>query len=76
MIGGFPIGVVDRMNKTVLRDEWRTCVDCSAGFTVTVREQVFFQQKNLPLPKRCPACRARRRAAGQTFHSRQQPESR
>ena len=39
------------------------CVDCGSDFIFSPGEQVFFQQKGLSPPKRCPLCRAWRRVA-------------
>ena len=45
-------------------DKLLTCVDCGKDFVFEAGEQLFFFTKNPPLapPKRCPACRARRKA--------------
>ncbi|MDZ4227857.1 MAG: zinc-ribbon domain containing protein [Candidatus Levybacteria bacterium] len=39
-----------------------TCVDCQQEFEFTEREQDFFTQKEFTEPKRCPACRAKKKA--------------
>ena len=38
------------------------CVDCGTEFVFTADEQRYFRSKQLSIPKRCPACRAERRA--------------
>lgn len=38
------------------------CKDCSSWFVVTVGEKEFYDARELNLPKRCPACRATRKA--------------
>jgi uncharacterized membrane protein YsdA (DUF1294 family) len=38
-----------------------TCVDCGRGFTLSYNEQRRFRERGLSLPKRCEACRSRRR---------------
>jgi hypothetical protein len=42
----------------------RQCVEATCGktFTIEPREQDFYVSKDMPLPKRCPECRERRRA--------------
>ena len=39
-----------------------TCVDCGNRFELSYGEQRYFREHHLELPKRCPACRSRRRA--------------
>lgn len=39
----------------------RVCVDCGLDFCITIQEQFFFVYKNLSFPKRCKACRKRRK---------------
>lgn len=45
-----------------------TCIDCSQGFEISVGEQKFFASKKgddgkpMTLPKRCPDCRAKKKA--------------
>ena len=38
-----------------------TCVDCGKDFTFSKGEQDFFRMKGLFSPKRCPACRVKKR---------------
>ena len=46
-------------------DQVLTCADCGIDFVFSASEQEFFAQKGFTsAPKRCPACRAQRRAAG------------
>jgi CxxC-x17-CxxC domain-containing protein len=45
-----------------LTDQQITCVDCELAFTFTVPEQLFYAERGIKQPVRCPACRARRRA--------------
>ncbi len=42
-------------------DQALVCVLCRRGFTFTVGEQVFYESRGLRAPRRCPACRARRK---------------
>lgn len=40
-----------------------TCVECGGSYAVTAAEQTYYRERGLPVPTRCPACRAVRRAA-------------
>ena len=42
--------------------EWVVCEDCGEEFPVYVPEYDFYKEKNYSLPKRCPACRSKRKA--------------
>lgn len=45
------------------RDKSIQCIDCGRTFLFTGSEQEFYASKGLPnQPKRCPECRARKRA--------------
>ncbi len=46
-----------------LDDRLLHCLDCGADFTFTVGEQLYFASKKLSVPKRCPACRRKRRSS-------------
>jgi len=50
-------------------DETRTCRDCGAVFTFTVRDQVFFASKGYDPPTRCPGCRQARKG-GSSSHQK------
>ena len=39
-----------------------TCADCGAEFTFTAEDQEFYASKGYSEPKRCPACRAAKKA--------------
>lgn len=41
-----------------------TCVDCKAGFDISHGEKKFMEEKGFTLPRRCRACRDRRKASG------------
>ena len=43
-------------------DKTLTCSDCGNAFTFTESEQSFFATKGFSEPKRCPECRAIRKA--------------
>ncbi len=48
---------------THTRDKTLTCVDCRQEFTFTASEQQFFADRQFSEPRRCPSCRASRKAA-------------
>lgn len=45
------------MDKTI------TCADCGTEFVFSESEQEFYTQKGFTEPRRCPSCRASRKAA-------------
>jgi CxxC-x17-CxxC domain-containing protein len=45
-------------------DKTLTCVECGREFLFSADDQEFFASKGYLEPKRCPSCRANRRAAG------------
>ncbi len=44
-------------------DKTLTCADCNQSFTFTASEQDFFAERGFTEPRRCPSCRASRKAA-------------
>ena len=44
-------------------DKTLTCSDCSQEFTFTASEQQFFADRQFSEPRRCPSCRAARKAS-------------
>jgi CxxC-x17-CxxC domain-containing protein len=44
-------------------DKTLTCSDCGVEFEFTEREQAFYAEKGFSEPRRCPSCRASRKAA-------------
>jgi CxxC-x17-CxxC domain-containing protein len=44
-------------------DKHLTCADCSQEFVFTASEQDFYSQRGFTEPRRCPSCRASRKAA-------------
>jgi len=44
-------------------DKTLTCSDCGMEFSFTEREQAFYAEKGFSEPRRCPSCRASRKAA-------------
>jgi CxxC-x17-CxxC domain-containing protein len=47
----------------VYTDKTLTCADCGQEFTFTASEQDFYAQRSFTEPRRCPSCRASRKAA-------------
>ena len=50
------------INTLKLQDKLLRCVDCGRDFVFTDGEQRYFFSKGLSQPKRCHACRERRKA--------------
>ena len=46
-----------------MADTTLTCSDCGMEFAFTEREQAFYAEKGFSEPRRCPSCRASRKAA-------------
>ncbi len=44
-------------------DKVLTCQDCGQQFVFTAREQEFYAERQFSEPRRCPSCRASRKAA-------------
>ena len=44
-------------------DKNLTCADCGQEFVFTASEQDFYGQRGFTEPRRCPSCRASRKAA-------------
>ena len=47
-------------------DKNLTCADCGQEFVFTASEQDFYAQRGFTEPRRCPSCRASRKAATPT----------
>jgi len=47
-------------------DKNLTCADCGQEFVFTASEQDFYAQRGFTEPRRCPSCRASRKAARQS----------
>jgi len=47
----------------VYNDKNLTCADCGQEFVFTASEQDFYGQRGFTEPRRCPSCRASRKAA-------------
>ena len=50
------------MNRPRIADKDLTCVDCNETFVFTGGEQEFFASKGFTEPKRCKACREKKKA--------------
>jgi CxxC-x17-CxxC domain-containing protein len=44
-------------------DKTLTCVDCNQEFAFTASEQQFYADRQFSEPRRCPGCRASRKAS-------------
>ena len=44
-------------------DKTLTCADCGLQFVFTARDQEFYADRQFSEPRRCPSCRAARKAA-------------
>lgn len=50
------------MYQSTYADKTLTCADCGQEFVFTGSEQQFFADRQFSEPRRCPACRAIRKA--------------
>ena len=48
---------------TTTTDKTLTCSDCGQEFAFTASEQQFYADRQFSEPRRCPSCRASRKAA-------------
>src|ERR671912_612891 len=60
-----PSGIAAVVSRGVLlySDKNLTCADCGQQFVFTASEQDFYAQRGFTEPRRCPSCRASRKAA-------------
>src|SRR5215212_2706875 len=56
----------ERSFRFVYSDKNLTCADCGQEFVFTASEQDFYAQRGFTEPRRCPSCRASRKAARNT----------
>ena len=56
-------GLPERSFDSVYNDKTLTCADCSQQFVFTASEQDFYAQRGFTEPRRCPSCRASRKAS-------------
>ena len=45
------------------QDKTLSCADCNQEFVFTASEQAFFAERQFSEPRRCPSCRAARKAS-------------
>ena len=45
------------------QDKPLTCIDCNQEFAFTARDQQFYADRQFSEPRRCPSCRAVRKAS-------------
>lgn len=50
------------METTYFQDVTLICIQCGQEWIFTAGNQRFFADKGLTIPKRCPTCRAHRKA--------------
>ncbi len=48
--------VPDTITKEIL-----ACVDCSKNYNISQNELIFYKKENVPIPRKCPNCRYKRR---------------
>ena len=46
-----------------LKDRTLQCSDCGRSFVFTVKDQEFYEERGFSDPRRCPECRAVRKAS-------------
>lgn len=51
------------MEISTLTDGYLICVQCGRKWLFTAGNRRFFTDKGLQIPKRCPDCRAKRKAS-------------
>jgi len=49
------------MERKDFRERELKCLDCGAEFIFSAGEQFYYWSKGLSTPKRCPACRLKRK---------------
>ena len=54
---------LSRRSLSLYNDKNLTCADCGQEFVFTASEQDFYAQRGFTEPRRCPSCRASRKAA-------------
>jgi hypothetical protein len=59
------------MSFETLQDEQIPCCDCLEFFVWTCGQQRYFRDKGLHPPKRCPACRQKKREAKEKQNAEQ-----
>ena len=49
-------------DSEIFEDKNLVCTECGQNFTFEAGEQYYFKEREYPDPKRCPECRAKKRA--------------
>lgn len=50
------------MNEQNFQNQELQCIECGVIFVFSAEDQEFYAQKGYSGPKRCPQCRAKRKA--------------
>lgn len=58
-----------KLGEIEMEDITLNCQDCGEEFIFTVGEQEFFEEKGFSEPKRCKACRDKKKAQKQSRNS-------
>ena len=53
---------IEEFNGDVLKAIFK-CIDCEKNYNIVPNELTFYQREDLPLPRRCPECRYKKRFA-------------
>ncbi len=51
---------IDDVPDTFLKEVF-ACVECSKNYNIVPNELLFYRKENIPLPRKCPNCRYKRR---------------
>jgi hypothetical protein len=52
----------NKMNEQSFQNQQLQCCECAVTFEFSAEDQEFYAQKGYSSPKRCPECRAKRKA--------------
>src|SRR5690606_14762426 len=58
-----PVYKEEECSVSKFQDRTLRCSDCGTTFTFTANEQTFYAERGFSEPKRCPSCRAARKAS-------------
>jgi CxxC-x17-CxxC domain-containing protein len=53
---------IEKEHRPVYTDKTLTCADCGQDFSFSESEQTFYAERGFSEPRRCPSCRAARKA--------------
>ena len=51
---------IEEVNSKVLQNIFK-CIDCNVNYNIIPNEFTFYQREKIPLPRRCPECRYKKR---------------